>query len=80
VELWLSAVFVLAAWLISTRRTRTLRILILANLWISVIDIVHFILFYRRSELFMAAEGMVMVVATLIITINDSTNKNEKAR
>jgi hypothetical protein len=77
-ELWLSAVFVLLAWMISTAKTYTLRILLLANLLISAIDIVHYWLFFRRSPVFLAAEGMVMVVATVIITINASKHRNEK--
>jgi hypothetical protein len=80
IELWLSAFFVLLAWLISIRKTRTLRILILANLLISAVDIVHYWLFFRRNIWFLTGEGMVMVVATVIITINASTHKNEKAR
>jgi hypothetical protein len=79
-ELWLSAVFVLLAWAISTSKTRTLRILLWANLLISVVDIVHYWTFFRRSAWFLAGEGMIMVVATVIITINASTTKNEKAR
>ena len=79
-ELWLSAVFVLVAWLISTGKTRTLKILILANLLISVIDIVHYWLFFRRNIWFLSGEGTVIVVATVIITYNASTHKNEKAR
>jgi hypothetical protein len=81
VELWLSAVFVLLAWLISTCKTPTLRILLLANLLISVVDIVHYWLFFRRNEWFLGGEGTVMVVATVIITYNASTTKrHEKAR
>jgi hypothetical protein len=79
-ELWLSAVFVLLAWLIAVSKTRTLRILIWANLIISAIDIVHYWLFFRRNEWFLAGEGMVMVVATIIITTHASTHENEKAR
>ena len=80
VELWLSAFFVLLAWLIATYQTRTIRILLWANLWISVIDLVHYLFFFRRNEWLMATEGMIMVGTTVIITIHASTHKNEKAR
>jgi hypothetical protein len=80
-ELWLSAVLVLIAMLLMTRRTRTLRILLWANLLISAVDIIHYWLYFRRNEWFLAGEGMIMVVATIIITINAaSTKKNEKTR
>jgi hypothetical protein len=79
-ELWLSAFLVLLAWLISTRRTRILRILLWANLWISVVDIFNYWLFFRRSEWLLAAEGMIMVAATVIITKNASKHRNEKTR
>ena len=77
-ELWLSSVFVLLAWAISTSKTRTLRILIKANLWISVLDVVGYWLFFRRNEFFLGGEGMVMVVATVLIFFYaPTTNKNE---
>ena len=79
-ELWLSAVLVLLAWMISTIKTYTLRILLWANLLISVIDIIHYWLFFRRNLWFLAGEGMIMVLATVIITIHASNYRNEKAR
>lgn len=78
-ELWLSAVFVLLAWLISTKKTRTLQILIKANVWISVFDLVHYWLFFRRNEWFLAVEGMIMAVGTILIIKHESISHNEKA-
>jgi hypothetical protein len=79
-ELWLSAVFVLLAWLISTSKTYTLRTLLWANLLISGIDIIHYILYFRRNIWFLSAEGMIMVIATVIIAIHVSNYRNEKTR
>ena len=60
-ELWLSAVFVLLAALIWTRKTRTIRLLLWANLLISAIDIVNYWLFFRRNEIMLLGEGCVML-------------------
>jgi len=79
IELWISAVVVLMAWLIAERKTRTLRILLRANLWISGIDIFNYVLFFRRQEWFLRAEFVVMLVATVLIFYHASTTrKNEK--
>lgn len=70
-ELWLSAVFVLLAWLISTRKTRTIRFLILGNLAISGIDIVNYWLFFRRNEWMLLSEGLAMLITIIFIFRND---------
>jgi hypothetical protein len=78
-QLWLSAVFVLVGWLVATTKTRTLRILLWANLLISLIDLVNYWLYFRRQEWFLRAEFMVMLIATILIFYYASTtNKNEK--
>jgi len=78
-ELWLSSTFVLFGWLIATRKTRTIRILIKANLWISVFDLINYWLFFRRNEYFLGGEGMIMAVATVLIFFYAPTSyKNEK--
>jgi hypothetical protein len=79
-ELWLSAVFVLAAMLIMASRTRIIRILLWANLWISILDIVNYWGWFRRQEWFLRAEMVVMLIATVLIFYHASTtSKNEKA-
>ena len=70
-ELWISAVFVLFAWLISTRKTRTIRFLILGNLAISGIDIVNYWLFFRRNEWMLLSEGFAMLITIIFIFRND---------
>lgn len=77
-ELWLSAVFVLVAWLISASKTYILRILLWTNLLISVIDIFNYFLFFRRNEWLLTSEGMIMVVATVLILKHESIHHNEK--
>jgi hypothetical protein len=67
------------AMLIMIRRTRTLRILLLANLWISVVDIFNYVMYFRRNEWMLGGEGMIMAVATgLIFFYASTTRKNEK--
>ena|ERR1700744_2093745 len=78
-ELWLSATFVLIAALIWTQKTRTIRILLNANILISIIDLVNYWLFFRRQEWFLRAELVVMLVATILIFHHAfTTHKNEK--
>jgi hypothetical protein len=80
-EEWLSSTLVLVAWMIAKRKTRTLRILLWANLLISAIDLADYWLFFRRQEWFLRAELVVMLIATCLILYYASTtkNKNEKA-
>jgi hypothetical protein len=78
-ELWLSATFVLLAALLWTHKTRTIRILLWANILISVIDLWNYWLFFRRQEWFLKAEFVVMLVATVLIFHHAfTTHKNEK--
>lgn len=77
-ELWVSQTFVLLAFLIMRSRTFAIRCLLRALVAVSIIDIVNYWLFFRRQEWLLAAEGMIMVVASYIIFNHDSNPTNEK--
>ena len=68
-ELWLSATLVIAAVLIMKSKTRTIVLLLWALFCISIVDIVNYWLWFRRSELMLTLEGLIMVVFSAIIFI-----------
>lgn len=68
-ELWLSAILVIAAMLIIKIRTRTIILLLWALFCISIVDIVNYWLWFRRNELALTLEGLIMIVFSAIIFI-----------
>ena len=78
-ELWLSAVLVLLSFVICTRKTKSIRILVKALICVSLVDIVNYWLWFRRNENALILEGVIMLVATVLICKNESTKPHEKA-
>lgn len=79
-EIWLSQTLIIAAILIMKSKTFVIRTLILALLIVSIIDIVNYWFWFRRNEWMLDLEGLVMIVATVIIyNKNVRNNHNEKA-
>jgi|GEM_PF-5134141 len=72
-ELWISALFVLISFIITQRKTRNLQIALWGVFWVSIVDIVNYWLFFRRNELMLTLEGLIMFVAAIIIFKNDNT-------
>ena len=66
-ELWLSALFVLVAFTISKGKTMAMTILLRALMIMSVVDIVHYWLWFRRNEYVLTLEGLIMIASTAII-------------
>lgn len=66
-ELWVSAALVLAAFLVMTRKTRAIRIVLYALLIVAMIDIVNYWLWFRRNEWALTVEGLVMFNAAILI-------------
>jgi len=72
-ELWISALFVLISFIITRRKTRNLQIALWGVFWVSIVDIFNYWLFFRRNELMLTLEGLIMFVAAIIIFKNDNT-------
>lgn len=71
-ELWVSSVFVLIAFMLCKQRTKSINIIIWSLLIISGIDIVNYWLWFRRNELCLFAEGLVLLSGLIIILKNKS--------
>jgi hypothetical protein len=79
-ELCISALCVLVSFLIVKRKTRKLQIALWALLYVNIVDIMNYWLFFRRQELLLTLEGMIMVVASVLILKHESIHHhNEKA-
>lgn len=66
-ELWLSAILVLAAFLMMKRKTRSIRIALWALCLVSVEDIINYWLWFRRNEPVLTIEGLTMFMAAILI-------------
>lgn len=78
-ELWISSFFVLVSFLITNRKTRKLQIALWSLIWVSVVDIVNYWLFFRRQELLLTLEGLIMLTSAILIFKYESIHHNEKA-
>ena len=79
-ELWLSAFFALVAFLIIDRKTRKLQIALWSVFWVSIVDIINYWLWFRRNELALTSEGIIMLFGAILILKHGSTHHhNEKA-
>jgi hypothetical protein len=66
-ELWLSAFFVILAMLIMKYRTHTIILLLWALFFVAIVDIVNYWLWFRRNEIALGLEGLIMVAFSAII-------------
>jgi hypothetical protein len=78
-ELWLSAFFVLLAFLICRKKTRNLQIALWSVFWVSIVDIVNYWLWFRRNEMALTFEGIIMLIGAILILKHESIHHNEKA-
>jgi hypothetical protein len=66
-ELWLSSFLVLGAFLVMTRKTRAIRITLWCLTLVATVDIVNYWLWFRRSEMALNLEGLIMLTAAILI-------------
>lgn len=68
-ELWLSSTLVIAAILIMKTKTLAIILLFRALLGIAIVDIINYWLWFRRKELMLTLEGLIMVIFCTAIFI-----------
>lgn len=79
-ELMISALFVLLSFLIIKVKTRKLQVVLWALFWVSIVDIANYVLFFRRNEIALTVEGLIMFIGAILIFKHDTTRyKHEKA-
>lgn len=66
-ELWISALLVLVAFLVMTRKTKPIRISLWALIMVAIVDIVNYWLWFRRNETALTIEGLIMLSAAILI-------------
>jgi hypothetical protein len=76
----ISALFVLLSFLIIKVKTRKLQVVLWALFWVSIVDIANYVLFFRRNEIALTVEGLIMFIGAILIFKHDTTRyKHEKA-
>lgn len=68
-ELWLSSFFVILAMLVMKSRTRAIILLSWSLFFVAIVDIVNYWLWFRRNEIMLGVEGLIMVAFSTTIFI-----------
>lgn len=78
-ELWLSALFILLAFIIMKKKTYSIIVMLWSLLCIAIADIFNYWFWFRRNEYLLTVEGLFMLLGTTIILTHATTRKNETA-